>query len=244
VCTVSWTPTADGYSVRFNRDERRTRGPGRPPAVIEREGVQFLAPTDADAGGTWIGVNHFGVTVGLLNRYHETPHDSAGSRTSRGLLVLSVLPAPTASDVVARLRVGDLRPFEPFTIVAVDRGGTVLLADWTGADLRTDATGQPGLIRTSSGRDQVEAERVRTAAFDALVPDRALPTPDDLDRFHRSHLPERGPFSVCMHRPEAETQSLTAIDLAGRSVRMTYFAGPPGHHPPATSRELPLTGPT
>src|SRR5262245_8061057 len=73
--TVSWTPTREGYALRFNRDERRTRGPGLPPGMMEGDGVRFLAPTDADAGGTWIGVNQFGLTVGLLNRYHEAPHD-------------------------------------------------------------------------------------------------------------------------------------------------------------------------
>jgi uncharacterized protein with NRDE domain len=222
MCTVSWAPTPGGYTLYFNRDERRTRGIGHPPSAAERDGVRFLAPIDPDAGGTWIGVNERGVAVGLLNRYHETPLDTGGPRTSRGLLVLSVLPAPSAAAVLDRVAGRNLAEFQPFTICAVDLHRQVHLADWNGTELRTERTARAGMIRTSSGRDQAEAERIRAAAERELVIG-----PSDLDRFHRSHFPERGPFSVCMHRPEAETASLTTIEVSAGRARLEYVAGSP-----------------
>jgi len=240
MCTVSWAPVAGGYWLYFNRDEQRTRTPARPPGTLEREGVRFVAPIDAEAGGTWIGTNEHGVTVSLLNRYHDTPVEPGGPRTSRGLLVLDLLPATSALAVIARLGDRALREFEPFTVCAVDRTARVHLADWTGIELRTGSTEQPGMIRTSSGRDQAEAERIRTATLAELVTDPAAITPAILDGFHRSHLPERGPFSVCMHRLEAETRSLTTISVLDDTGRLVYLPGAPceGHPPGEVS--LPL----
>jgi len=227
MCTVSWAPVAGGYSLHFNRDESRTRTPALPPAALERDGVRFLAPIDADAGGTWIGVNQFGVTVSLLNRYHDTPVEPGGPRTSRGLLVLELLPARSALDVVAQLGDRALGEFQPFTVCAADRAGRVHLADWTGAELRAGSTDRPGMVRTSSGHDQAAAERLRAITLAGLAADPAAITPGLLGRFHRSHLPERGPFSVCMHRPEAETRSLTTILVAGGVAGLEYLPGAP-----------------
>jgi hypothetical protein len=240
MCTVSWAPVAGGYSLHFNRDESRTRTPALPPAALEREGVRFLAPIDAEAGGTWIGTNQFGVTVSLLNRYHETPVEPDGPRTSRGLLVIDLLPATSALAVVARLGDRALGEFQPFTVCAVDRAGCVHLADWTGAELRAGSTNRPGMVRTSSGRDQAEAERLRAITLAGLVPDPVAITPGVLDRFHRSHLPERGPFSVCMHRLEAETRSLTTISVLEGAARLEYLPGAPCEGAAPTELRLPL----
>ena len=54
MCTLSWIPGQDGYALCFNRDERRTRAAASPPGLLAREGVQFIAPLDGEAGGTWV----------------------------------------------------------------------------------------------------------------------------------------------------------------------------------------------
>ena len=48
-----------------------------------------------------------------------------------------------------------------------------------------------------------------------------------LPAFHRSHEPQRGALSPCMHREEATTVSLTVIEVSARVVSMAYAAGPP-----------------
>ncbi len=69
MCTVTWLQRDDGYEVFCNRDELRTRKPAQPPRLDERNGVRYLAPVDADAGGAWVGVNEFGLTLCLVNHY-------------------------------------------------------------------------------------------------------------------------------------------------------------------------------
>src|SRR6266496_5302779 len=101
MCTASWTYQQDGYYLLFNRDEKRTRKGASPPRLLTRDGVRFLAPADGDFGGTWIGVNEFGVSACLLNGANLTGTEiragsSRGGR-SRGLLLLHLLKAPSAA---------------------------------------------------------------------------------------------------------------------------------------------------
>ena len=57
------------YHLFFNCDELRTRGPALPPRMHEARGLRFLAPIDTDAGGSWLGVNELGLSIGLVNYY-------------------------------------------------------------------------------------------------------------------------------------------------------------------------------
>src|SRR6185312_11981515 len=69
MCTVSWIHAREGYQLLCNRDERHTRRPAQAPTVRQNGGVRFIAPIDGEEGGSWIGVNEFGLTLCLLNRY-------------------------------------------------------------------------------------------------------------------------------------------------------------------------------
>lgn len=238
MCTLSWLPSRHGYWLLFTRDERRTRGAAKSPAVTRIGGVRVLAPTDGDFGGTWIGANAFGVTAALLNRYDDTPIDPSAGSVSRGLLLQSLLSVPSARALLTVLAGRSLLPFKPFTIAVTDRQSTLHLLDWDGARLLTSTSAVPGLIRTSSGRDQREAERIRGDAFFRVTAGGPV-TIARLRQFHRSHLPDRGPFSVCMHREEAVTQSLTEIRLSRRRVTMRYLDGPPCLDPTSRRRRLP-----
>ena len=82
MCTVTWLPGRNEYRLFFNRDERKTRKPAAPPALHEHHGVRQLYPVDGTAGGTWLGVNEYGVTVGILNHYVAERADRPG-RVSR-----------------------------------------------------------------------------------------------------------------------------------------------------------------
>jgi hypothetical protein len=47
-----------------------------------------------------------------------------------------------------------------------------------------------------------------------------------LRRLHRSHRPEIGPYSICMHRDDAATVSYTEIVVSRGISRMRYESGP------------------
>src|SRR5688500_1521257 len=71
-----------------HRDEmasRRARPPGRPWP----DRAEVVAGADAQAGGSWLGLNDHGVAAGVLNR-PGTLGPAAGKR-SRGELVLEAL---------------------------------------------------------------------------------------------------------------------------------------------------------
>lgn len=188
--------------------------------------VRIVAPVDGDFGGTWIGVNQFAVTAALLNRYHDAPAERTPATVSRGLLLRSLLDARSGRGLIGRLSKTALKNYLPFTIAAFDRTATVRVADWNGRELVVSRVTKPGLVRTSSGFDQQAAERARQARFDAALMAGPITAPA-LRSLHRDHHPGKGPLSVCMHRPDARTQSLTEIRVAVTTASVRYRAGSP-----------------
>jgi hypothetical protein len=243
VCTLSWVPLGEGYALAFNRDELRTRAPARPPELREVSGLSVLAPIDGDAGGTWIAANALGHTVTLLNRWDETPVDAAGEFVSRGLLVLALSPLPDPHAVESLLDELPLPRYRPFTVVSMAPRELPLAFEWNGRALTRAVIEAPGLARTSSGRDQAGAERVRGRIFrDAAEREGGL-TPETLERLHRAHDPERGALSICMHREEAETVSGSFVRVDSETVRFKYVDGPPGEWGMETDLVLPRLRP-
>ena len=52
MCPVSWVHEEGGYQLLCNRDEKRTRAQAASPRIDVTEGVRFIAPVDADRGGS------------------------------------------------------------------------------------------------------------------------------------------------------------------------------------------------
>jgi uncharacterized protein with NRDE domain len=100
-----------------NRDELDTReslGPGR--HWPDRPDV--VAGLDREAGGSWLGVNDFGVIAAVLNR-HGTLGPESGKR-SRGELVLEALDHADADAAASALAHLDPRSYRPFNLLIAD----------------------------------------------------------------------------------------------------------------------------
>jgi hypothetical protein len=225
MCTVSWLPGVGGYTLFFNRDERLTRASSLPPSLREGDGVRFVAPLDGESGGTWIAVNEFGVTVSLLNRYGDPTAPPPAHPVSRGRLVLVLAAAADQAELEARLSRVDLSAFQPFTLVAAAAGCSAWLAAWNGRALHLMRHSAPGLILTSSAFDEPAVAASRRLVFAQGLA--AGITAERLAALHRSHLPAPGPFSICMHRGDAETQSLSRITVTEREVRFAHVPDAP-----------------
>ena len=248
MCTVSWTPLDGGYALAMNRDERRTRAPATPPERRELDGVSVLLPRDGEAGGTWIAVNALGHTLALLNRWDDSPvGDSApreaappnpGPLVSRGLLVLELAPPPHRRAVDEALLRIPLTSYRPFTLVSLSPGEIPWLFEWDGRALERASVAVPGLVRASSGSDQAAAERERGQLFREATARPGGLTPDVLFALHRTHRPEKGPLSICMHREEAVTVSLSLITVIPSLVRFRYLDGSPCEAGPGTEITL------
>jgi hypothetical protein len=239
MCTLSWIPLPDGYALAMNRDERRTRAPAIPPGPVDA-GVTALLPVDGDAGGTWISVNDRGHALALLNRWDESPHDAGTPVVSRGLLVRDLAGLPDAGRLGIALAGLALARYRPFTLASLTPGGHPALFEWNGLELSQKSVSEPGLVRTSSGSDQAGVERCRGALFRAAREAPEGLTPEVLTALHRSHLPERGPLSICMHRDEAVTVSFSLITVSGGQVLFRYVAGSPCETEGLTESFLPL----
>ena len=237
MCTASWVFAPDHYTLFFNRDEQRRRTVAHPPRVVQAAGVRALAPVDAEAGGTWLGVNEHGVTICLLNRAADAQgpsrHASAGT-TSRGLLVASLLDAGSAAEIRRRVDTVDLSRFQPFTLVAIEPGRPAILHGWDGYDVRCWPVDRSGLIATSSSLDGAVARANRERLFAQI----AQPDDQALRGLHRSHLPTPGTSSICMHRGDAETVSACRVEVRIAEVSIEYTPGAPCRGADATTHRL------
>ncbi|HWA15361.1 MAG TPA: NRDE family protein [Gemmatimonadales bacterium] len=223
MCTASWSPGPDGYTFCFNRDERRTRAPALEPAERVADSVRFLAPLDGDFGGTWIAVTEHGLAFGLLNRYQDLQATEPHEPLSRGLLIPVLASSPDLLTVATRLEQVHTARFRPFTLIALAPGHAAVLAAWDGRQLRLQRHVTPGLLLTSSAVNEPEVAAARVQTFAALPEI----TGASLGTAHRSHLPEKGPRSVCMHRPEAQTRSYSRVVVTPTLVALHHTEGPP-----------------
>lgn len=230
MCTVSWILHEDGFELFCNRDETRRRAVALPPRPSERDGVAYLAPRDGDAGGTWIAVNELALALCLVNRY---PDPEGGAFVSRGHLVLELADARSADEVAERLQRledGGAPRYRPFRLLTFEPGAPPLAAAWDGERLLPPDPEPVAPPISSSSYDPAGIGAVRRRLWQEEL-GRELagrpPTAGDLLRFHRSHLPARGPLSPCMHRDDARTVSLTRVRVTPATVEMAYAGGPP-----------------
>jgi len=188
------------------------------------DGVPVLMPRDPDGGGSWISVNAAGHTLALLNRYEGSPHDEGGEYVSRGGLVSGMAGLVGGSEVAAEVERMELTWYRPFTLASVGRRQPPVLFEWNGRELVVVEVSNPGLVRSSSGSDQAESEVARSRVFRALG---AGLSGADLLALHRTHLPQKGPLSICMHRSEAMTVSLSHITVDQSNLWIRYVGGSP-----------------
>jgi hypothetical protein len=133
MCTLAVMKNAfPGYPlvVAANRDEQFSR-PAMAP-TLKTAPCKILSPTDLERGGTWIGINEYGVLVALTNR--RGIRSIRGLR-SRGELVSEALKQPTAlqalSSVIQRApgehnacHMVIVDPGEGYTLVGNGVGGS------------------------------------------------------------------------------------------------------------------------
>ena len=230
MCTATWIQDADGYSLYFNRDELRNRQQALPPQGHTLDGVRYLAPTDRDAGGTWIAVNEHGLSLALLNDYSAKMPQPSDQFTSRGHLVTGLARAVDLETLKDHWLEIDLERFRPFNLLALAPKQTPRLFSWNGSQEQVhDSPAYPPLC--SSSFDEPGAARARKELLDEYSARTDLDSRKRLLRYHQSHAPERGPYSVCMHRPDAVTVSLTLVEVDPAGVSMAYADGSPCSSP-------------
>lgn len=223
MCTVTFIPGRSGYRLGMNRDERRNRARALPP----RRHATAIYPSEP-TGGTWISLNDTGVCVALINWYSVAVDVTRRSPVSRGEIVRRLAPIRDARELKIHTRDLLLDRVKPFRLINVfPASQEILELQWDLASLRALAHDWKPQQWISSGFDEPAAQRIRSQTFRAKIGEPDVGTARWLRRLHSSHSPEHGPFSTCMHRPDAVTVSYTEVAVTEARRTLRYYPGSP-----------------
>jgi hypothetical protein len=226
MCTVTFIARQRGYCLGMNRDEKLTRATGLPPKRKTLNGRAVVCPSEP-GGGTWIALNDGGTTFALINWYSITAR-VLGKAVSRGEIINSMSAAISSTVADAALHGLPLNRINPFRLIGIyPVTGEVVEWRWNLKKLVRKGHRWRTQQWISSGFDEPAAQRVRGRTFALAQKQESAGSIGWLRRLHRSHVPETGPNSTCMHRADAATVSYTEISVTPRGTVMRYHAGPP-----------------
>ena len=239
MCTVTLIARRHGYALGMNRDEKLTRVAGLPPTRQRLGSRDVLFPSEPN-GGTWIGVNDSGATLALINWYSITARVAAQT-ISRGEIVKCALPSDSSALVDAALAELPLARVNPFRLIGMFPIHKAVV-EWRWNLDRLERLDHPWRTNTwiSSGFNESGAQQTRGKAFREAMRQKSDGGLDWLRRLHRSHGPERGPYSHCMHREDAATVSYTEISVSPQMATMRYIPNAPCCTAPTPSLRLQL----
>jgi hypothetical protein len=230
MCTLTVVPlSGDRVRLAFNRDEQRTRAPGRPPARRQFGARQAVLPTDPISGGTWLAVNDAGLALAVLNSNPSDARRERASRRSRGELIPVLLECATPAAALGEMERSVPYPdFAPFRLVLVGCGvGADILWDGRQPMVMNRLVGGTPLLFTSSGLGDHLVEGVRRELFDDLFAGPAKEWGSAQDAFHRHRWPDSPHLSVNMDRPDARTVSHAVIELGLTAATFAYHPDAP-----------------
>ncbi len=239
MCTITFIPRPDGYALAMNRDEKLTRITAFPPDHGRIGAREVVCPSEP-GGGTWIGLNDSGACLALVNWYSVTAR-TRGEAVSRGHVVRSALAADSATVVEQALSRWPLRQVNPFRLIGIFPGANEVI-EWRWNRNFTARVEHAWRTNTwiSSGFDEPGAQQFRGKTFTKALRRNSTLDLDWLRRLHRSHEPDRGPYSTCMHREDAATVSYTEVVVSQRTAVMRYSGGAPCCGTPASVHRLGL----
>lgn len=228
MCTLlAVVPSPGGVlQVAANRDEFLAR-PASPPARWPEE-PRVLAPRDEQAGGTWLGVNAYGLFVGVTNR-HGTERDSR--LASRGQLVAEALRMESVDALHRHLAGLGPRVYNPFHLLYADGRGQAGLTFSDGVHVEQRRLG-PGLHVLTERSFGAGDEGARVAqARAALTTGEGHLSLEAWGEVLRSHTTLDVRDGMCIHAPAHGygTRSSFLLELGAECARARclWTLGPP-----------------
>ena len=225
MCTVSFFPNSRGFYVAMNRDESLRRPIAALPEVHVSDSRFSVYPSEP-SGGTWIGLNDSGLCFALINWY-AVPARPKSQAISRGTVVKTALTARNFDESHSVLSALPLNRMPPFRVIAIAfQERAVTEFRWDQNVLLPQRKQWIANHWFSSGLNESTAQAKRA---EVCLRERKRPDAGGLQwlrELHKSHLPEPGAFSICMHREDAATVSYTEIVIEDRLGVMRYHPGP------------------
>jgi hypothetical protein len=157
--------------IGANRDEMIDR-PSKPPGRHWPDRPEVIAGLDVLAGGSWLGINDWGVAAAVLNRQGSL--GPSPDRRSRGELVLEALDHADANAAAEALSYVDPEAYRTFNLIVADESHGFWLRHAGGPRIELKPL-KDGLSMIAAGDlDDVATRRLELA----LPAFRAWPTPD------------------------------------------------------------------
>lgn len=215
--------------ILSNRDEQRSRPTQLPQIHTEGpQGVRWLGGRDEVAGGTWLGLNEFGVIVAVTNR----PKAGMGATVrSRGLLCRELLVSASVDEAAAMAeRQLDTFEFAGFNLLLLSASKCVVFEE---GDVRVAHTLSSGIHAIANrGLNDVNDRRTQRAMTETK---NRLYVTDNWQRWMNlggeiCSLPESADQpGLCLTEPNWGTVSSTIIALPEDATNAThrYAPGPP-----------------
>jgi hypothetical protein len=224
MCTVSFIPNANGFYLGMNRDESRLRPIASKPEVHQTADGASIYPSEP-SGGTWIGINDSGICLALIN-WHKAPTRPVYRFVSRGIIVKELIQSPTSDPLTRLLEDLPIEAMPPFRLIAFSlRESLIREFRWDQNQVITVGHRWAAKHWFSSGLDEQQAEIIRAAVCREKWNEPDAGELAWLRRLHQSHLPDRGAFSICMHREDACTVSYTEVVFQKARGTMRYHPG-------------------
>ena len=207
--------------IAANRDEFLDR-PAEGPALRDTSHGTILAPKDARAGGTWLGLNPSGLFAAVTNRRNGEPDPEL---RSRGLLVHDVLGAATAEKAAREIERLGAHAYNPFNLLVAD-GDTAHVISYAEKTQRIDL--EPGGHVIGNVHPQEITPKIARLHYEvAQVADApAARVLDDLARICCSHDGDDPLASTCVHAGHYGTRSSTLLRL-GTEPELRHAGGAP-----------------
>ena len=211
--------------IAANREESYSR-PATPPQVLPGP-VAAVAGIDRQAGGTWLGVNRYGVVAAVTNRRKSQPPREA---RSRGLLCRDLLECATAREAARQaIRELEQRPYAGCNVLVADAESAEVIqwSEW----LRATPLVTGAHVITSGDPDD-PADRRGARAMEWLARQRLYDTDSWLEAFPSlcgDHGQPAGEAPICLHRDGGGTVSSSLVAVRYRLAGSTYLHadGPP-----------------
>ncbi len=228
MCTVSIVPSAEGFRLVSNRDERRDRATALHPRVERLGGRHAVMPIDPVGGGSWIGANDAGLVAALLNRHDAIP--VRRSFESRGALVRLALECGSLVAAVDTVRTLGADRFRPFRLILA-QGRHIAMVAGNGLEIAdADCPLVEPRLFTASSLGDVFVEGPRRRLFECLIANMDDPL-DGQRLFHRHQWTGNREISVLMERGDAATVSRTSVDVSERGIALEYESLLPANAP-------------
>lgn len=214
-----------------NRDEMNDR-PFSPPALLS-DMPRVFGPKDDAAGGTWLGINEWGLLVALTNHYGTLTMNRASSLCSRGYVVSEALRHKTAREAAKLVEL--LSPAcKYFTILAADINEAIVV-DHAGPEGALTYNLEPGhhVVTNSRFLDPQDKKAERALAAMKTAAGKGPPGIETCRALLGDHQKEPGQLSpLCIHPKQDskfQTVSSSVIELGpgGKTQKFLFAPGPP-----------------